>query len=81
MNTDILILKDMPLGLKVKVARTARKLRQMDVAYLATAELARRDLAHFRITPSDVGWLERGWRITSWKRDAILAVLGLEVGA
>jgi hypothetical protein len=75
---DVLFFEEpVPLGKRVLLMRIARGLRQMDPAYLATQELARRGLM-LRVHAGEVSVLERGFSISSRKKKAILAVLGLE---
>ncbi len=66
------------LPTKVRLARTAKHMRQSDVAYLETEQLKRDDVHHLKINPPDVGYLEQGWKINPAKCMAILRVLGIE---
>ena len=78
MSTDVLLLKDISLGHRVKIARAVAKLRQIDVASMATLELERRGLGHMKVTPLHVSRLESEWIISRQRQRAILAVLGVE---
>ena len=78
MNTiDVLLLANVTLGRKVKLARVARDLTQWEVAALAT-DWVRASGHRIKIQPVDVGYLEREWGIPKHRKQAILAVLGLE---
>ena len=64
-------------GERIRLSRLARRWTQAELAVFATA--AFQDVYPDRkVTPSDVGYVERGWRIFQGKQKAILAVLGLE---
>lgn len=74
---DVLLLHDLPLSRKVRIARVALDLRRGDVAFLGTQELARRGLPHMKLTEADLSWVERGFTIRKERLAALLAVLGL----
>jgi hypothetical protein len=76
----VLILSDVPLGRRVKLARVAKDLRLADVAYLATEWCKAHDWTLIRVQGADVSWLERGGVLRDPKRMAILAVLGVQDG-
>lgn len=67
-TTDILLLRDMSDGQKVKVARTVKAWRQIDVA------------VHAGVSVAMVSFLERGWLIPATVRGAIFRVLDLDPG-
>ena len=67
-HTDILILRDLSDGRRVKVARAIQALRQIDVASRA------------RVPVGMVSFIERGWLIPPTTRRAIFQVLGLDPG-
>lgn len=82
--TDVLILEGLTDGQRARVARQVKRLRQSDVAYLATRWLSEHG-GGLPVHPTDrglvsvgmVGFFERDWQIPSAKRLAILSILGL----
>ena len=81
--TDVLILRDLSEGQRVRIARLVMEYTQAEVACLAT--IAFRELApawkqREKITPALVGFLERGWRIPEAKRAAVFKVVALDPG-
>jgi hypothetical protein len=78
---DILIFPgQLTLGQKVKLLRIQRRLRQIDVACLATEWLKKQDNAALqatKVTVADVFKLEQNCTIPWFKKTAILAILGL----
>lgn len=81
--TDVLILRGLSDGARVRVARLVQSYTQSEVACLATFKF-RADCPAWqrleKVTPALVGFLERGWRIPAAKRRAIFQTLGLEPG-
>ena len=66
MGTDILILDNLTLGKRARIMRLIRGLRQTDLAHIA------------HVSPLDVSYFERDWRISPRKRERILKALDIE---
>ena len=64
-SKDILVLTDVSEGLKIRLTRLAKGLRQIDVASQANVQ------------PIDITRLEKGRYVLPTRRRRILAVLGL----
>ena len=64
--TDVFILSDVSDGMKAKLTRTAKGLRQIDVAAAA------------RVDCIDICRLEKGRYVLPMRRKRILAVLGMD---
>ena len=74
-----LIFLDTPLYEQVRTARAMKRWTQWEVAYRATEWMVKRGKPPIvKIQPVDVSFIEKGARVKSWRRTAILAVLGLE---
>ncbi len=75
---DVLLLPDgLTPGRLVKVARTAKGWRQIDLASKATEALKAQGFHKLSVTVADIVWMEADRRSDPLRRDAILAVLGL----
>ena len=74
---DILLLHDHTTGEKVRTLRLDRRLTQAELAYLSTEPFRAMGFPKRKVTPLDVGFLEKDWRIFPAKHQAILQVLGL----
>ena len=75
-SPDIIFIAECHEGLKAKLLRVSRGLRQGDIAFMATGWLKARGWP-WKVQVSDVGCLERGQRIPRMRQLAILNVLGL----
>jgi len=76
-DQDTFTISGINFAKKVQLARIAKDMRQSDVAYKATKYLQQKGL-QLKVTPSDVGYLEQGWKISKWKALAILQTLDME---
>jgi hypothetical protein len=65
------------LGEKVRLLRLDRKWSQGELACFATDRFRAAGFPRRKVTPADVLYLEKDWRIFPAKKTAILVVLGL----
>ena len=65
-SKDILVLTDISKGMKIRLIRLAKGLRQIDVASQANVQ------------PIDITRLEKGRYVLPTRRKRILAVLGMD---
>lgn len=81
MNTEVLFLTDVPVAKQVQLARMLRGWTQWETAFHATEFMKQRGRPPIvKIQPSDISFLELGRRVKPWRREVILAVLGLQGG-
>ena len=66
MNPAVIVLDDLTTGRRIRLARVALGLRQVDIA------------ARAGVSPVDISNIELDRPIKRWKVKAILTVLGLE---
>ena len=75
---DVLFLEgSRTLGAKVRLLRLDRKWSQGELACFATDHFRSLGFPRRKVTPADVLYLEKDWRIFPAKKAAILTCLGL----